>query len=123
MARQSMGNLISSLRIQTGMTQKDLADKLQVTEKMVSKWERDLARPAPAVFQNLAKALGASTEELLHATSSVYLINLILRTVPLAMGIAVAVSAALESLTTSHGFAMLGTGLACISLYMLRNDI
>lgn len=35
-----MGRLISSLRKEKNMTQQELADKLNITDKAVSKWER-----------------------------------------------------------------------------------
>ena len=43
MNNQSMGDMISTLRKEKGMTQKDLADRLNITDKAVSKWERNLA--------------------------------------------------------------------------------
>lgn len=36
----NMGDLISDTRTAKNMTQKDLADKLNITDKAVSKWER-----------------------------------------------------------------------------------
>ena len=45
MNNQSMGDMISTLRKEKGMTQKDLADRLSITDKAVSKWERGLAVP------------------------------------------------------------------------------
>ena len=37
---ENVGTLISRLRKEKGMTQQELADKLQLTDKAVSKWER-----------------------------------------------------------------------------------
>ena len=47
------------------MTQKDLAAKLGVTDKAVSKWERDLSCPDIALLVPLADALGITVSELL----------------------------------------------------------
>lgn len=46
-----MGILIKDLRKEKGMTQKDLADQLYITDRAVSKWERGLC--APPIFQHL----------------------------------------------------------------------
>ena len=43
MANKSMGEIISTLRKEKGMTQKELADRLNLTDKAVSKWERDVS--------------------------------------------------------------------------------
>ena len=42
---KSIGETISSLRKNKGMTQNDLALKMNVTDKAVSKWERNLSCP------------------------------------------------------------------------------
>ena len=43
MANRSMGEIISTLRTEKGMTQKQLADMLNITDKAVSKWEREIS--------------------------------------------------------------------------------
>ena len=40
MANRSMGEIISTLRKERNMTQRELAERLNVTDKAVSKWER-----------------------------------------------------------------------------------
>ena len=40
MNTENIGALISKLRKEKGMTQQELADKLKITDKAVSKWER-----------------------------------------------------------------------------------
>ena len=45
MRKQRLGMMISSLRKEKGMTQLELAEKMRVTDKAVSKWERDLSFP------------------------------------------------------------------------------
>lgn len=47
------------------LTQKDLAEKLNVTDKAVSKWERGLNFPDIALFDDLVRTLGLSVVELL----------------------------------------------------------
>lgn len=127
MANQSMGALISTLRREKGMTQRELAEKLNITDKAVSKWERDLCCPDTMTLPRLAEILEVSVEELLNAKAVAptghkgagYLIRLILRAVPIAMGVATAVTALLGTLTEKGGFAMLGIGLACLGVYLL----
>ena len=68
MNKQPMGNLITQLRKSKGMTQKDLADKMNVTDKAVSKWERNLSCPDINSLPFLAETLGVSVEELLNTT-------------------------------------------------------
>lgn len=130
MANTSMGEIISTLRKEKGMTQKDIADKLGITDKAVSKWERDVAFPDTATIPKLAEILGVSVEELMQAKAvpvnghkgAGYLINIILKAVPLAMGVAVTVSSILGELDMKSGFTMLGVGLACVGAYLLREN-
>ena len=45
MDSEKMGKYIAKLRKQKNMTQKELADKINVTDKAVSKWERGKGIP------------------------------------------------------------------------------
>ena len=67
MANRTMGEIISTLRREKGLTQKELGDMLGITDKAVSKWERDIACPDTMTIPNLAEILGISVEELLTA--------------------------------------------------------
>ena len=128
MANKSMGEIISTLRREKGMTQKELADLLNITDKAVSKWERDIACPDTMTIPKLAEILGVSVEELINAKSAPitghkgagFFINIILKAVPLAMGVAVIVTSLLGELDIKSGFTMLGVGLACIGVYLLK---
>ncbi len=59
------GGLIRSLRAGTGLTQKQLADKLNISDKAVSKWECGAGCPDTSLLRELASALGVGVAELL----------------------------------------------------------
>lgn len=59
------GSRISSLRRRNNLTQKELAEKLHVTDKAISKWERGLNYPDLALLPVIANVLGTSVADLL----------------------------------------------------------
>ena len=129
MSSKSMGETISTLRKEKGLTQKELADQLNITDKAVSKWERDAACPDTQLIPKLAEIFGVSIEELMNANSAAVpvkhntvenMINLILKAVPTAMGVAVVVTSLLGELDVRSGFSMLGIGLVCLGIYLLK---
>lgn len=62
---ETLGARIARLRRDKGMTQVELAERLQVSQPVVSDYENDVIRlPADVVVQ-IAQVLGASTDELL----------------------------------------------------------
>ena len=67
MVNKTLGEMISSLRTEKNMTQNDLASKMNVTDKAVSKWERNLSCPDVNSIPKLAEILGVSGEEILKA--------------------------------------------------------
>ena len=129
MTNRSMGEIISTLRKEKGMTQKQLADLLNITDKAVSKWERDIAWPDTQTIPKLAEILGVSVEELMNAKSAPttrhkgagYLIDIILKAIPVAMGVAVVVTSLLGELDMKSGFTMLGIGLASLGIYLFEH--
>ena len=66
MLNEKMGQFISELRKSCQMTQKELADKLNVSDKAVSKWERGLSCPDISLLTPLSNILGVTTTELLN---------------------------------------------------------
>ena len=61
------GTLIRTLRTRLGLTQRELAERLTVSDRTISKWERGLGCPDISLLAPLAAALGVSTESLLTA--------------------------------------------------------
>lgn len=66
MDNQRMGQFISELRKEKQMTQKELAEKLLITDKAVSKWERGLSCPDISLLPQIAELLGVTIGELLN---------------------------------------------------------
>ena len=66
MDNEKMGQFISELRKSHQMTQKELAEKLDVSDKAVSKWERGLSCPDISLLSPLSDILGITTTELLN---------------------------------------------------------
>ena len=64
------GTLIKELRKEKGMTQKELAQILHITDRAVSKWERGLNAPDIALLEPLAKALDVSVLDLINGERS-----------------------------------------------------
>ena len=60
------GTLIAKKRKELGMTQKELADRLCISDRTVSKWERSAGFPDISLIEPLADALNLSVLELLH---------------------------------------------------------
>ena len=50
MDREMLGRFIAQRRKERNMTQRELAEKLHVTDKAVSKWERGLSYPDVTLF-------------------------------------------------------------------------
>ena len=69
MTIRTIGETICTLRKEKGMTQKELAEALHVTDKAVSKWERGGSLPDTATIPYLAEILGVSIETLMQAKS------------------------------------------------------
>lgn len=66
MDNEKFGKFITTLRKEKNMTQKDLADKLQITNKAISKWERGISFPDITMLKPLADSLDVSVAELIN---------------------------------------------------------
>jgi transcriptional regulator with XRE-family HTH domain len=134
MKKQSFGTMVAQLRKEQGMTQLDLAEKMGVTDKAVSKWERDLSFPDVNSLPKLAEIFCVSVDELMQNKVASQndiqvkklnkMVTLILRAVAMAMGIAVAVlcfQAQFQGnqMELNEIGGMLGIGLACLAISLL----
>lgn len=59
------GKLIYTLRKEKNMTQKQLADLMNISDKAISKWERGLGCPDVSLLPELSQILGVNIEEIL----------------------------------------------------------
>ena len=66
---KTLGMIIAEHRKEKGMTQLELVEKMRVTDKAVSKWERDLSCPDIHSLPNLAAILGISIDDLMQIKS------------------------------------------------------
>lgn len=135
MQKQTLGQKIAELRKEKGMTQLELANQLNITDKAVSKWERDISCPDINTFPKIAEILGVSVDELLKSSKaadnenekSKEIVDTVLKAIPLAMGVAVTVLMFLDSMqiveTSSMGnnaIPLLGIAVIALSIRAFR---
>ena len=103
---------------------------MNVTDKAVSKWERDLSCPDIHSIPKLAEVLGVSVEELMHVTRPerepndelTKAFDIALKAIPLAMGIAVVVGSLLGKLDPGQAINLLGVGMFSLALKGLQKE-
>lgn len=127
MKKQTFGNIIVSLRKEKGMTQLELAEKMGVTDKAVSKW--DLSFPDISSIPKLAEIFEVSVDDLMQVKTKTKetppdnkineIIPLALNGVALAMGIAVVVLLFLNEIEINLAIRMLAIGLVCLAIMQL----
>lgn len=130
MSNKSMGEFISKLREEKGLTEKELGEKLGVTEKDISNWEKNVSTPDTDAVLKLAEFFEVSSEEFTNSKTSSnpvikkinYIIDIVLRAVPVAMGAALLVTTTMGQIDLKSGFMMLGISVASIGIYLLKNE-
>lgn len=66
MEKKTIGEFISVLRKASGLTQRQLAEMLQVSDKSVSRWERNETAPDLTLIPVIAEIFGITSDELLR---------------------------------------------------------
>ena len=130
MNKQSLGMMITSLRKEKQMTQLELANLTGVTDKAVSKWERDICYPDVNSLPKLADIFGISVDELMkckiEAKSEKMNINamvqMIFKAVSLAMGVGVAVLSIITEIDIRQAIFMLAIAVALLAITSLNKD-
>ena len=132
MEEKKLSDVIVELRKEKGLTQQELANKLNITDKAVSKWERGLSYPDITSISSLASTLGVDSSyliDLCKKEDSVNpyskkedikkLITIICEGIGMAMGVAVVVLNIIDELQVKDAISMLGIGLFCIGLSLI----
>ena len=133
---KTFADVIVELRKEKGFTQQDLANKLHITDKAVSKWERGLSYPDITSISTLADILDVDSSYLIDLCKSEenpYLesdkkedikkfIHTILKGIGLAMGVSVATLNIMNQLSVKDSIIMLSIGLACLSISSISNE-
>ena len=130
--KKTFGAMVAQLRKENNMTQAELAEKMGVNDKAVSKWERDLSFPDVSSIPKLVEIFGVSVDTLMQVKSSTnvktsggktsQLIELIFNCVALAMGVAVTSLLVMDQIDTRSAVAILGIGLASLALAQLSKN-
>jgi transcriptional regulator with XRE-family HTH domain len=128
-------DIIVELRKRNGLTQEQLATKLNITDKAVSKWERGLSYPDITSISSLAKVLGVDSSYLIDLCKKEdslnpyqkkeqirKLISIIGEGIGLAMGIVIVVLNLITEIQVKDSISMLGIGLFSISLSILTKE-
>lgn len=66
MEKKTIGGFLAALRRASGMTQKELGERLGVSDKAVSRWERDECAPDLTLIPVLAEIFGVTSDEILR---------------------------------------------------------
>lgn len=57
---RSLGSFIRSARLESGLTQTQLAERVGTTQSVIARWERDAVEPRLSTLDRIAQAVGAA---------------------------------------------------------------
>lgn len=128
MTQHTLGSAITALRKQKGMTQQELADYMGVSDKAVSKWERDQSLPDIYALAKMAHLFGVTVDQLLGTEPKPTpqearrerrsAILTVCRLTVLAASITLLLLTAMGQLPTQTIAVMMGLSLFSIAIYM-----
>lgn len=129
MEKQTLGQKIAELRKAKNMTQLELARQLNITDKAVSKWERDISCPDINTFPKLAEIFEVSADELLQANVSAKAehgekkdtFDMVLKAIPLAMSVAVIILTFVDQLYWENAVSLLGIAVLSLAIKSFRD--
>ncbi len=124
----NLGTKIAKLRKEQNMTQQELANKLNITDKAVSKWERGLSYPDITSISKLAKILNVDSKELIdlctnenpYKENQDILIDTILIVIPFALSIALITLSIIDKLTPNDKIGLISVAIFSLSIYHLK---
>ena len=67
MAKNTIGQFLAALRKANGMTQQEVADRLNVSNKAVSRWERDECAPDLSLIPALAELFDVTCDDVMRS--------------------------------------------------------
>ena len=110
MKKQTLGTRIAELRKEHAMTQLNLAEKMGVTAEILEVSIDELMQTKP-------KNSSDDKKEKIRG-----IMSLILKVIPLAMGVSLLALSVMKKIDLYSGFSMAGIGLACIAFSLLQDD-
>ncbi|QNO14333.1 helix-turn-helix transcriptional regulator [Alkalicella caledoniensis] len=130
MENKSMGEVISEHRKENDMTQAVLAKRLGVTDKAVSKWERNISCPDISTIPKLAEVLGVSVEGLMQGRENSkngfqqlerrdlkQIFSLFIKCVAISIGVGTFVLNLLGVISSNDAVKLLSLAVICLGLY------
>lgn len=127
MHNETLGEYILAGRTRCGLTRRELADRLHVSERDISEWERNVKIPGRWQTFRLSRILKLSLRELYRLTpdnTDTGLFgrgfHLLLSVLPLLLGVFVVVRATTGTANLLTGFIMVVVGIICIVINIRR---
>jgi transcriptional regulator with XRE-family HTH domain len=130
MKNKSLGEIISRRRKNIGLTQTDLANKMEVTEQAVSKWECNQSCPDVATFAKLAETLGLSSDELLSikenrkiekAKTIDSIFGIVFIIIAIVLAVVIVIVNLIDTIDSRLSFVLTGAAILSLSVYLLKN--